>query len=177
MTYILKFLQLNLEEIFTTSGISKYKVREYSAILGWKIIFQVCARLHFTQTKIYQQGLKNKGWTMGQEIFTLIFTVLNKKCEPWCTWEAELWQSNKINVLWNCHIFYVRCFLLPVEALDIFNPGSLFFLSEGAAFAFAQVITSMNHLNIISADKRRHKYWKNFWIKGRKISEFSLSAL
>lgn len=31
----------------------------------------MCACLHFTQTKIYQKRLKNKGWTMGQEIFML----------------------------------------------------------------------------------------------------------
>lgn len=42
-----------------------------STILGWKIIFQVCACLHFTQAKTYQQGLKNKGSMMDQEIFTL----------------------------------------------------------------------------------------------------------
>lgn len=177
MTHILKLLPLNLEEIFTPSGISKYQMKSERVLshFGGKNNFSsvcMCA-LHSNQDlpRAKKQGLQYRSTNI------YIKTAPNKKSEPSRTWETELWQSNKINVLWNCHIFCVRCFLLPIEALDIFNLGSLFFLSEGPAFAFVQVITSIDHLNIISADKWRHKYRKNFWFKGWKTFESSLSAL
>lgn len=99
------------------------------------------------------------------------------KHEPCPTWEAQLRQTKKINVLWNCNILSVRCFPLHIEAFDIFNLWSFFLLSERPAFTFIQAVTSIHHLGVISADKWRHKYRKHFGVKGRKTFGFPLSTL